>query len=89
MTFEHLQSAADDGITRKQHTCVQAFVSVDDKTHLNAAFGEAAAGVSATAQTIMLWRSAGKPLMAAGRAGRVICRRCVKPTSFVDVEHTI
>jgi len=40
LTFEHLQSAADDGITRKQHTCVQAFVCVNGKTLLNVAFGE-------------------------------------------------
>jgi CubicO group peptidase (beta-lactamase class C family) len=45
---------------------VQAFVSVDGNTLLNAAFGEAAAGISATSETIMLWRSAGKPLTAAG-----------------------
>ncbi len=66
MAFHQLQAAIEDGIVRKLHTCVQVFVSVDGNTLMNTAFGEAAPGNSATAETIMLWRSAGKPLTAAG-----------------------
>lgn len=64
MAFEHLQAAISDGIAKRLHTCVQVCVSIDGVTQINAGFGEATAQTTATSETIMLWRSAGKPLTA-------------------------
>ena len=66
MVFEQLESVIKEGIARNLHRCVQVCVSVDSRTHLNAGFGMATADSPATDQTMMLWRSAGKPLTAAG-----------------------
>lgn len=66
MEFEHLQAAIAEGIAKKQHTCVQVCVSVDGVTRISQGFGQATSQNNATAETIMLWRSAGKPVTAAG-----------------------
>jgi len=66
MAFEQLQSVINDGIAKQQHTCVQICVSVEGGTQLNAGFGSATDQIAASAETIMLWRSAGKPLTVAG-----------------------
>jgi len=66
MAFEQLQAVINDGITKRQHTCVQICVSVNDRTQLNAGFGKATDQIPASAETVMLWRSAGKPLTVAG-----------------------
>ena len=66
MAFEQLQAVINDGIAKQQQTCVQICVSVDGRTQLNAGFGSATDQIAASAETIMLWRAAGKPLTVAG-----------------------
>lgn len=66
MAFEQLQAVISDGIAKRQHTCLQICISVDNCTQLNAGFGSATDQIAASAETIMLWRSAGKPLTVAG-----------------------
>ncbi|MEO1980293.1 MAG: serine hydrolase, partial [Fuerstiella sp.] len=63
--FLKTASVVQRGIDRSLHTGVQVYVSVAGKTVLDAGFGMAAANQSMTASTVMLWRSAGKPLAAA------------------------
>ncbi len=63
--FAQLQSVIEDGIAKKMHTCVQVCVSIDGQPQLNAGFGQATQNTGASADTLMLWRSAGKPLTAA------------------------
>jgi len=64
--FDHLAVAIEQGVQRNLHTCVQVFVSVNGTTVLDQGFGQAAEDGAATNATVMLWRSAGKPLTAAG-----------------------
>lgn len=62
--FQQLHSAIDDGIHRQLHTGVQVYVSKRGEVQLDEGFGTAKPGVPMTSSTIMLWRSAGKPLTA-------------------------
>jgi CubicO group peptidase (beta-lactamase class C family) len=64
--FDRLTAAIQQGVQRGLHTCVQVFVSVDGETVLNQGLGMATEDMPATSETVMLWRSAGKPLTAAG-----------------------
>lgn len=63
-SFPQLTAAIQDGIQRKLHTGVQAYVSIAGEVVLDQGFGESAPGVELDASTIMLWRSAGKPVTA-------------------------
>ena len=63
-SFPQLTAAIQDGIQRKLHTGVQAYVSVAGEVVLDQGFGESANGIELDASTIMLWRSAGKPVTA-------------------------
>lgn len=63
--FPALTSAVEDGIRRRLHTGVQVFVSVDGEPVVDAGFGESSPGIPLSKDTIMPWRSAGKPLTAA------------------------
>lgn len=62
--FDKLRSTIDEGIKRQLHTGVQVYVSVKGEALLDDGFGTAKASVPMTSSTIMLWRSAGKPLTA-------------------------
>ena len=62
--FENLASVIDEGINRGLHTGVQVYVSKNGQQILNHGFGEASPGVPMSSKTIMLWRSAGKPITA-------------------------
>ena len=64
--FSDTAAAIRSGIERGLHTCVQIYVSLDEYPVLNHAIGTATEDAVATADTIFLWRSAGKPLTAAG-----------------------
>ncbi len=66
MAFEQLRSVIADGIEQNLHTCVQICISINGDIRLNTGFGSATPQFSASADTIMLWRSAGKPLTAVG-----------------------
>lgn len=66
MAFEHLEAVIADGITKKLHTCVQVCVSIRGERQIDAGFGLATSTTNASADTVMLWRSAGKPLTAVG-----------------------
>ena len=64
--FPHVQAVFQQGIERRIHSCLQIYVSLDDQVRLNHAFGLAQNDRPASPQTVMLWRSAGKPLTASG-----------------------
>jgi len=68
--FPQLTKAIQDGIDRNMHTGVQVYVSVNDDCVLDYGFGMATADQPVTPSTLMLWRSAGKPITAAA-----ICQR--------------
>ncbi len=72
---DFLKTAAvvQHGIDRSLHKGVQVYVSVAGQSVLDAGFGMAAANQPMTACTVMLWRSAGKPLTAAAVLG--LCER--------------
>ena len=69
--FPHVRNAIQQGIDRGLHTAVQIYVSLDGTPILNGGWGEIAAGRVADADSIFLWRSAGKPLTVAA-----ILKRC-------------
>jgi CubicO group peptidase (beta-lactamase class C family) len=62
--FAGVRSAIEEGVRRGLHTGVQVYVSLQGKVLLDAGFGEAAPGQALTADHLMPWRSAGKPLTA-------------------------
>ena len=62
--YPQLVAAINEGVNRGLHTGVQVYVSLHGKALLNDGFGEASPGVPMSADTIMLWRSAGKPITA-------------------------
>jgi CubicO group peptidase (beta-lactamase class C family) len=64
LEFSAVRAAIDEGIRRNLHTGVQIYVSVNGRVLLDAGFGEAAPGCPLTADHLMSWRSAGKPLTA-------------------------
>lgn len=66
MDFDRLTAVIQQGVERGLHTCVQVFVAVNGTTVLDRGFGLATDEAPATNETVMLWRSAGKPLTAAG-----------------------
>lgn len=63
--FPRTAAAIEDGQQRKLHTGVQIYVSLEAKPVLNAALGTADGQRPLDADSILLWRSAGKPLTAA------------------------
>ena len=62
--FPTVADAIQDGIDRQLHTGVQIYVSLRGSVVLDSAIGKAAPDRPMTASTLMLWRSAGKPLTA-------------------------
>ena len=62
--FPSVAAAIQDGINRRSHTGVQIYVSSNGKSAINAAIGESAPQQLMTPETLMPWRSAGKPLTA-------------------------
>lgn len=62
--FPRVEQVINEGIERKLHTCVQIFISIKDEELISEGFGQAAEGVACDKDTVMLWRSAGKPLTA-------------------------
>jgi len=66
VSFDRVADVIQQGIHRGLHTCVQIFVSVDGRTVLDQGFGMATDDRPVTNETVMLWRSAGKPLTAVG-----------------------
>ena len=62
--FPNLTLAINDGIKRRLHTGVQVFVQTDGEVVVDDGFGEASPGQPMQRDTIMLWRSAGKPVTA-------------------------
>ncbi|APZ90852.1 serine hydrolase domain-containing protein [Fuerstiella marisgermanici] len=62
-------AAIQNGIERQMHTGVQVYVSLNGQPVVNDAIGMATADRAMSSETIMLWRSAGKPITAAA-----ICR---------------
>ncbi|HCP12877.1 MAG TPA: serine hydrolase [Planctomycetaceae bacterium] len=62
--FPRVLAAFEEGVTRGLHTGLQIYVSVDGVPLLHTGFGNAAPGRPMTPQTLMPWRSAGKPLTA-------------------------
>jgi CubicO group peptidase (beta-lactamase class C family) len=63
--FSKTASAVQHGIDRSLHTGVQVYVSIAGQCVLSTGFGMATAKQPMTASTVMLWRSAAKPLTAA------------------------
>ena len=63
--FPSVLTAIQEGIDRNLHTGVQIYVSFAGEPLLNAGFGVASGDRVFTANTISLWRSAGKPVTAA------------------------
>ncbi len=63
---EHTRLAAviEDGIAKRLHTGVQVYVCVRGEAVINRGFGTAGPGRPMTSDTLMCWRSAGKPLTA-------------------------
>ena len=62
--FRSVAVAIQDGIDRRLHTGVQVYVSSNGKVAIDAAIGESAPHQLMTSETLMPWRSAGKPLTA-------------------------
>lgn len=62
--FPSVASAIHEGIDRRLHTGVQIFVSLNGAGVLDEAIGESAPQQPMTAETLMPWRSAGKPVTA-------------------------
>ncbi len=62
--FPSVAAAIQDGIDRRLHAGVQIYVSTNGKAALDAAIGESATQQLMTSETLMPWRSAGKPLTA-------------------------
>ncbi|MCA9034409.1 MAG: beta-lactamase family protein [Planctomycetaceae bacterium] len=62
--FPETLAAIQHGIDRRLHTALQICVNVRGQNVLNDAHGLAAPQIPATRDTVMLWRSAGKPLTA-------------------------
>lgn len=62
--FPSVAAAIQEGISRGLHTGVQIYVSLNSRTVLDSALGDAATDVPMTPATLMPWRSAGKPLTA-------------------------
>ena len=85
--FPRTTAVVQHGIDRSLHTGVQIYVSVAGQPVLDAGVGLAEANQPMTASTVMLWRSAGKPLTAAavlrlceqGRAGLDTTLRDILP----------
>jgi CubicO group peptidase (beta-lactamase class C family) len=69
--FPKLQEAVSEGIRRRLHTGVQVFIQHDGQVVLDEGFGDAAVGRPMTRDTVMLWRSAGKPVTAAAIMRRI------------------
>lgn len=67
--FPQTIEAIEDGIDRGLHSGLQIYVSQRGRVLLNVGVGQSTPGRLMTSDTIMLWRSAGKPLTAA-----TICR---------------
>lgn len=67
--FPGITSAIQQGIARQLHTGVQIYVSLDSQPVLDTGIGTAGEGKPMTADTVMLWRSAGKPI-----TGAAVCR---------------
>lgn len=82
MNFDNLTTAIHQGIDRNLHTGVQVYASIDGQSVLDAGFGSAAPDVPMSASTIMLWRSAGKPITATA-----ICRAWL--TGQIDLDGTV
>jgi CubicO group peptidase (beta-lactamase class C family) len=62
--FSRTLALAQQGLQERLHLGGQIYVSQDDDTLLDHAFGEARAGVPMTPDTLMVWMSSGKPLTA-------------------------
>ena len=62
--FPSVAAAVQDGIDRRLHTGVQLYASVNGQAVVNAAIGESSPLQLMTSETLMPWRSAGKPLTA-------------------------
>lgn len=62
--FPGVVAAFEEGVARGLHTGLQIYVSVDGVPLLNAGLGDATPGRPLTPDTLMPWRSAGKPLTA-------------------------
>lgn len=65
LEFPRLTAAIEHGMAKRLHTAVQVYVSVNEHVALDQGFGEAPAGHPVQADSLMLWRSAGKPVTAA------------------------
>lgn len=63
--FQSVLKAIESGINRQLHTCVQVYISVAGQVLLNEGFGQATSDSVCDSNTMMLWRSAGKPITAA------------------------
>ena len=62
--FPSVAAAIQDGTDRRLHTGVQIYVSSNGEVAIDAAIGESAPHQLMTSETLMPWRSAGKPLAA-------------------------
>jgi len=81
--FSHTIDAIQQGIDRSLHSGVQIFVSVNGQPVPDEGIGEASPGQSMTSSTMMLWRSAGKPVTAAAicrlvQDGQLSLQTCVR-----------
>ena len=81
--FPETQAAIEDGIRRKLHAGIQIFVSVAGDVRLNTGVGTATPQRPIDQRTIMLWRSAGKPITSAlcclfAERGLIDLKQCVK-----------
>lgn len=63
--FSSVKRAIESGIDRNLHTCVQVYISMGGNVLCNQGYGLATPENKCDQNTVMLWRSAGKPLTAA------------------------
>lgn len=83
--FPAVASAIQDGINRQLHTGIQIYVSRNGFPLLNAGFGNATPDQPMTSETIMPWRSAGKPLTALMILQQIEASRLKLNTSLLEV----
>jgi CubicO group peptidase (beta-lactamase class C family) len=83
--FPAVASAIQDGINRQLHSGIQIYVSRNGLPLLDAGFGKAAPDRPMSSDTIMPWRSAGKPLTALLVLQQIAAGRLTLTTSLQEI----
>ena len=83
--FQRTRSILAEGIRERLHPGAQIYVSRDDATLLDEAFGEARDGVPMRTDSILAWFSAGKPVTAVAMAQLVERGRAKWETPVAEI----